>query len=213
MSVHICYPTIFRSRVSLPNSVVGIKPTTSTPFTMSSVSSTFKTYELANYVDVLKEGKLNTVVAPKPLEPTQNPLRMGFDTAGLIAEVGSGDVRVFKVGDAVYGTPYINGDVSFGKYFAIDAKYLAHKPKQPDIQPGCWSVPQTGIQIAKAVDADVITTASPRNTELVKALGADQIVNYTSQKWGIVLAEHSVDLIYDCGVEPESWATDAQVLK
>ncbi|KAG7376888.1 hypothetical protein PHYPSEUDO_012578 [Phytophthora pseudosyringae] len=32
---------------------------------------------------------------------------------------------------------------------------------------------QLGIQIAKAFGAEVITTASPRNTDLVKSLGAD----------------------------------------
>uniref|UniRef100_H3H710 EF-hand domain-containing protein n=1 Tax=Phytophthora ramorum TaxID=164328 RepID=H3H710_PHYRM len=73
---------------------------------------------------------------------------------------------------------------------------------------------QFGIQIAKAFGAEVITTASPRNIELVKSLGADQVIDYTSEKWGDVLAEHSVDVIYDCAVESESWSSDAQkVLK
>ncbi|KAG7386561.1 hypothetical protein PHYBOEH_008635 [Phytophthora boehmeriae] len=71
-----------------------------------------------------------------------------------------------------------------------------------------------GIQIAKAVGAEVITTASARNAELVKSVGADQVIEYTSQQWWDVLGEHSVDLIYDCGMEPQSWDKDAQrVLK
>ncbi|POM63531.1 Alcohol dehydrogenase [Phytophthora palmivora] len=181
-----------------------------------------------------------------PMAPTaDNPFRMGFDTAGIVVEVGSGDVRGFKVGDAVYGTPDITAGGSFGEYFPIDTKYLAHKPSNLTfneaagvpmagltsyqalnnlgqlqagqrvlILGGSSATGQFAIQIAKARGAEVITTASPRNIELVRSLGADQVVEYTSEKWGTVLAEHSVDLIYDCGVEPESWATDAQkVLK
>ncbi|ETP55251.1 hypothetical protein F442_00190 [Phytophthora nicotianae P10297] len=181
-----------------------------------------------------------------PTGPTaENPLRMGFDMAGVVVEVGSGDVQGFKVGDAVYGTPDITAGGSFGEYFAVDAKYLAHKPSnltfneaagvpmagQTSYQAlnnlgkleagqrvlilgGSSATGQFGIQIAKARGAEIITTASPRNMELVKSLGADQVIDYTSEKWGTVLTEHSVDLIYDCGVEPESWAMDAQkVLK
>ncbi|OWZ00627.1 hypothetical protein PHMEG_00028142 [Phytophthora megakarya] len=180
-----------------------------------------------------------------PTAPTaENPLRMGFDTAGVVVEVGNGDVRDFNVGDAVYGTPDITAGGAFGEYFVIDAKYLAHKPSNLTfneaagipmagmtsyqalnlgelqegqrvlILGGSSATGQFGIQIAKARGAEVVTTASPRNVEFVKALGADQVIEYTSEKWGSVLAAHSVDLIYDCGVEGESWATDAQkVLK
>ncbi|POM61978.1 alcohol dehydrogenase [Phytophthora palmivora] len=70
------------------------------------------------------------------------------------------------------------------------------------------------IQIAKAQGAKVITTCSSRNTELAKSLGADIVVDYTQEKWGEVLPQHSVDLIFDCAVEPESWNNEAQrVLK
>ncbi|KAG6955079.1 hypothetical protein JG688_00012051 [Phytophthora aleatoria] len=152
-----------------------------------------------------------------PTAPTaETPLRMGFDTAGVVVEVGSGDVRGFKVGDAVYGTPDITAGGSFAEYFAIDTKYLAHKPTGGWvlILGGSSATGQFAVQVAKARGADVITTVSPRNIELVTSLGADQVIDYTSKKWGTVLAEHSVDLIYDCGVEPASWATDAQkVLK
>eukprot|EP00644_Phytophthora_capsici_P017362 jgi/Phyca11/10872/fgenesh1_pm.PHYCAscaffold_57_\ len=181
-----------------------------------------------------------------PTAPTtENPFGMGFDTAGVVVEVGSGDVRSLKVGDAVYGTPDRTAGGSFSEYFAVDAKYLAQKPSNLTFNEAA-AVPVTGltsyqalvklgqlqaghcvlilgggsatgqfaIQIAKALGAEAITTASPRNLELVKSLGVDKVVDYTSEKWGSVLAEHSVDLIYDCGVEPASWASGAQkVLK
>ncbi|KAK1931454.1 2-methylene-furan-3-one reductase [Phytophthora citrophthora] len=181
-----------------------------------------------------------------PTAPSvENPFGMGFDTAGVVVEVGSGDVRGLKLGDAVYGTPDRTAGGSFSDYFAIDSKYLAQKPSNLTfneaaavpvagltsyqaltemgklqagervlILGGGGATGQFAIQIAKALGAEVITTASPRNLKLVKSLGADQVVDYTSEKWGSVLAEHSVDLIYDCGVERGSWASDAQkVLK
>ncbi|OWZ20513.1 Alcohol dehydrogenase [Phytophthora megakarya] len=66
------------------------------------------------------------------------------------------------------------------------------------------------IQIAKAVGAEVITTCSHRNVELVQSLGADQVIDYTKERWSDVLAEHSVDLIYDCDFEATSWNVEAQ---
>lgn len=70
------------------------------------------------------------------------------------------------------------------------------------------------VQIAKALGAYVIATSSSRNIELLKLLGADEVVDYTKDKWVDVLAPNSVDLLYDCGKEPNSWNSDAQkVLK
>ncbi|GAB9472484.1 Quinone oxidoreductase protein [Globisporangium polare] len=70
------------------------------------------------------------------------------------------------------------------------------------------------VQIAKALGAHVITTTSFRNTEFVKSLGADQVIDYTKENWGEVVEPHSIDVIYDCGFEPNAWNNDAQkVLK
>ncbi|KAF1316349.1 Quinone oxidoreductase protein, partial [Globisporangium splendens] len=71
------------------------------------------------------------------------------------------------------------------------------------------------IQIAKALGASFIAaTTSARNHELVKSFGADRVINYTSERWVDVLDAHSIDIIYDCGAEPNAWNTDAQrVLK
>jgi NADPH:quinone reductase-like Zn-dependent oxidoreductase len=70
------------------------------------------------------------------------------------------------------------------------------------------------IQIAKALGAHVTTTTSFRNAEFVKSLGADHVIDYTKEKWVDVLHPHSIDVLYDCGMEPASWNDDAQkVLK
>jgi len=68
------------------------------------------------------------------------------------------------------------------------------------------------VQIAKALGAFVITTTSKRNIDLLKQFGVDQVIDYTKDKWVDVLTPHSVDLIYDCGKEPNSWNSDAQVV-
>ncbi|KAF4315604.1 hypothetical protein BBO99_00009268 [Phytophthora kernoviae] len=153
-----------------------------------------------------------------PVAPTvENPFRLGFDMAGVVTDVGSGDVRGLKVGDSVFAMPYLDGPGSYGEYINVDANYQAlvtlgnlQAGQRVLILGGGCATGMFGIQIAKALGAEVITTASTRNVELVKSLGADQVIEYTTQKWGDILAEHSVDLIYDCGMEPESWATNAQ---
>ncbi|TMW67015.1 hypothetical protein Poli38472_012131 [Pythium oligandrum] len=67
------------------------------------------------------------------------------------------------------------------------------------------------IQVAKALGASfVAATASTRNVDFVKSFGADQVIDYTSEKWANILEAHSIDLIYDCGVEPKAWDEGAQ---
>jgi len=65
---------------------------------------------------------------------------------------------------------------------------------------GCGT---TGIQIAKALGAsEVITTTSGANVDYVKKLGADTIINYHSSNWWEVVADESVDVIYDTVGQP-----------
>ncbi|CAE8651834.1 unnamed protein product [Polarella glacialis] len=57
----------------------------------------------------------------------------------------------------------------------------------------------TGIQLAKALGASaVITTTSAANAEYVSSLGATHAIDYHSHNWFDVLADSSVDVIYDC---------------
>ncbi|MFM5931300.1 MAG: NADP-dependent oxidoreductase [Novosphingobium sp.] len=48
---------------------------------------------------------------------------------------------------------------------------------------GAGGVGTFAIQIAKGLGAHVITTASPRGRDLVERLGADEVIDYTSQRF------------------------------
>merc|ERR1712046_125267 len=56
-----------------------------------------------------------------------------------------------------------------------------------------------GIQLAKAMGAkEVITTCSGTHSDFVKSLGADQVIDYHKQNYYDVLANKSIDVVYDC---------------
>ncbi|TMW61344.1 hypothetical protein Poli38472_012535 [Pythium oligandrum] len=180
-----------------------------------------------------------------PTRPTaEKPLRLGFDGAGSIAEVGS-EVTDFQVGDDVVVLTDFAVTGTFAEYLTLDAEFVVHKPKSLSLHEaaglplvgissyqallagkvsagdrvliigGSSATGAVGIQLAKELGASfVATTASMRNIDFVKSFGPDQVIDYTQEKWGDVLEPHSIDVIYDCGMEATSWEGDAQrVLK
>ncbi|KAG6584710.1 putative alcohol dehydrogenase [Phytophthora cinnamomi] len=148
----------------------------------------------------------------------EHPFRLGFDLAGKVVELGS-EVKDYAIGDEVYAMPWLDAIGSFGEYIntswqAIHTYGKLQKDQRVLIIGGSSGTGTFAIQIAKAVGAQVITTCSRRNVELVKSLGADRVIDYTKEKWSEVLDEHSIDLIYDCDFEASSWNVEAQkVLK
>jgi len=63
------------------------------------------------------------------------------------------------------------------------------------IQAGSGGVGTIAIQLAKHVGAEVFTTCSPRNHELVAGLGADHVIDYRTQDWAVEAAD--VDVILE----------------
>lgn len=130
---------------------------------------------------------------------------LGHDLSGVVLAVGS-KVKHFKVGDEVFAMSAKTG--AFGEHLIIDERMAAHKPKNLSHQEAAsvpmaaltaWQAflitklkPQDkvlviggsggvgifAIQIAKALGADVTTVCSTANVELVKQLGAQQVVDY-----------------------------------
>ena len=152
------------------------------------------------------------------------PLTLGWDAAGVVAEVGSA-VTGFAVGDAVYGVPNFPGDGSYAEYCAAKASQFAHKPQRLSfteaagvplagltawtglfgpgqlqagqrvlIQGASGGVGGFAVQFAKAKGAYVIGTASAGNLDYVRQLGADEALDYRTQPEDLV---RDVDVVLE----------------
>ncbi|MFD5598542.1 NADP-dependent oxidoreductase [Leucobacter sp. NPDC058333] len=78
------------------------------------------------------------------------------------------------------------------------------------IHAGAGGVGSIAIQIAKHLGATVATTASARNEELVRSLGADIVIDYRSQDFESELSDY--DFVLD-GVGGESLQKSLRVLR
>jgi NADPH:quinone reductase-like Zn-dependent oxidoreductase len=132
----------------------------------------------------------------------KNPVR-GTDVAGTVEAVGPGVTR-FKPGDEVFGS----ADGSYADFAAASEDKLAPKPtnltfEQAAATPMAGLVAQQAlrgvragqkvlingasggvgtfaVQIAKALGAEVTGVCSTRNVDMVRSLGADHIIDYTT---------------------------------
>ncbi len=153
------------------------------------------------------------------------PIILGWDTAGVIVEKGKGvsgfaiGDRVFaRPATTRQGTyaEYVAVDenllarmpepMSYEEAAAIPLAGLtawqclvdAGAIKKGDkvlIHAGSGGVGSFAIQIAKSFSAYVATTASGKNEDMVKSLGADQFINYQEEEFSEVI--HDFDLVLD----------------
>lgn len=72
------------------------------------------------------------------------------------------------------------------------------------VQAGAGGVGVVAIQIAKHLGATVVTTCSARNAELVRSMGADEVIDYREVAWDEVLATSRVDVVLDALGLPEA---------
>src|SRR6201987_3055347 len=63
------------------------------------------------------------------------------------------------------------------------------------IQGGAGGVAGFAILLAKHIGATVITTASARNHDYVRSLGADRVIDYNTQDFAV--AVHDCDVVFD----------------
>ncbi|MED3712440.1 NADP-dependent oxidoreductase [Peribacillus frigoritolerans] len=151
------------------------------------------------------------------------PLILGNDFSGKIVEVGT-SVTKFKVGDEVYGRPRANKMGTFTEYLSVNQEDIALKPKNLSfeeaasiplvgltsyqalhdilriekghkilIHAGSGGVGTFAIQLAKHMGAFVATTASD-GTDLVKSLGADEVINYKKEKFEYSIRDYNAVL-------------------
>lgn len=146
----------------------------------------------------------------------------GMALSGRVEAVGA-KVTALRVGDEVFGDAPAFG--AFAEYASVPAQRLAPKPANLSFEEAAatpWAVTplqalrdlgglQAGqkvlingasggvgswaIQIAKALGADVTAVCSGRNTEMVRALGADAVVDYTKEDF--VSGGARFDLVFD----------------
>jgi len=163
--------------------------------------------------------------------------RLGVDFAGVVVETGS-DVTRFAIGDAVFGggagafAEYLRiaedraialkpENVSFEEAAAIPIAALTALQALRDvgqIQAGekvlingaSGGVGTYTVQIAKELGAEVHGVCSTRNVEMVRALGADHVIDYKNQNY--TDSDIQYDLIIDM-VGNQSLGANRHVLK
>ncbi|MCI1135838.1 NADP-dependent oxidoreductase [Enterococcus gallinarum] len=167
----------------------------------------------------LREGYL------KQMFPWSFPIILGWDVAGEIVEVGQkvkdyhvGD-RIFARPETTRFGTYadytivdsnllapVPESIAFTEAAAVPLAGLTALQALFDhgslkagekvlIHAGAGGVGIYAIQLAKNAGAYVITTASPRNHELVKKLGADEVIDYHTTDFEEVLTD--IDLVFD----------------
>jgi NADPH:quinone reductase-like Zn-dependent oxidoreductase len=117
----------------------------------------------------------------------------GVDLAGVVEAVGTG-VTEFAVGDEVFGLVGWSG--AHAEYVALaESAPIAHKPANLSFEEAAavgdgsriviygasGSLGTAAVQIAKHLGAHVTGVTSTRNVELVRSLGADEVIDYTHE--------------------------------
>jgi NADPH:quinone reductase-like Zn-dependent oxidoreductase len=87
-------------------------------------------------------------------------------------------------------------------HVAADQKVLIHG--------GAGGIGSQAIQMAKAAGAYVATTAGSKDLDFVKSLGADEVIDYTTQDFSTILKDY--DVVFDT-VGGETNTKSYQVLK
>lgn len=154
------------------------------------------------------------------LRAPRNPV-VGSDLAGVVAAVGR-DVTRFDVGDAVYGTGHGSfaelaratesklalkpGTLSFEQAATVPVSGMTALQAVRDhgrVKPGdqvlvlgaSGGVGSYAVQVAKAHGAVVTGVASTAKLDFVRRLGADAVLDYTTD----VLPDRRFDVILDVG--------------
>ncbi|HYM78670.1 MAG TPA: NAD(P)-dependent alcohol dehydrogenase [Candidatus Dormibacteraeota bacterium] len=148
--------------------------------------------------------------------------RLGADVAGEVEAVGK-NITQLKPGDAVFGTcrgalaeyacssesrlaPKPEG-VTFEQAASVGIAAITALQALRDkghIQPGqnvlvngaAGGVGTFGVQIAKTFDANVTGVCSAKNLDTVQSIGADHVIDYTSEDY--TRSRQSYDIILDC---------------
>ena len=160
--------------------------------------------------------------------------RLGADFSGIVEAVGN-EVTDFKAGDAVFGgrsgafAEYVcvqkgiahkPANVTFEQAGTVGIAGLTalqglrdHGKLQPGqkvlINGAAGGVGTFAVQIAKALGAEVTAVCSTRNVDLIRSLGADQVIDYTKEDF--TRSRQRYDLLLDIAGN-RSWSEYRRVL-
>ena len=160
--------------------------------------------------------------------------RTGIDFAGTVEAVGK-DVTHVQPGDEVFGArsgalaEYLTvrdaivrkpGNITFEEAAAVPVAAITALQGLRDkgklqagqkvlINGASGGVGTFAVQIAKALGAEVTGVCSTRNVELVRSLGADNVVDYTAEDF--TRSNRSYDLVLDVAGS-RSWSECRRVL-
>ncbi|MBV7506768.1 NADP-dependent oxidoreductase [Bacillus sp. sid0103] len=167
----------------------------------------------------IRDGKVKLLVKYKM------PLILGNDFSGVVAKVGAkvtrfkvGDEiyarpRKSKIGTFAEYIAIHEDDIALKpknlsfeeaasiplvgltSYQALTDILQLQKEQKILIQAGAGGVGTFAIQLAKLMGATVATTASEAGANLVKSLGADEIINYKTEKFEEILKNY--DAVFD----------------
>ncbi|MBS8263933.1 NADP-dependent oxidoreductase [Mesobacillus boroniphilus] len=167
----------------------------------------------------IRDGKVKLLVKYKM------PLILGNDFSGVVAKVGAkvtrfkvGDEiyarpRKSKIGTFAEYIAIHEDDIALKpknlsfeeaasiplvgltSYQALIDNLQLQKGQKVFIQAGAGGVGTFAIQLAKLMGATVATTASEAGENLVKSLGADEIINYKTEKFEEILTNY--DAVFD----------------
>ncbi|MEO8846382.1 MAG: NADP-dependent oxidoreductase [Kofleriaceae bacterium] len=174
----------------------------------------------------IRDGKVKLVLRLKP------PVHLGCDVAGVVEAIGAevtrfavGDdvfarlekLRMGGLAERVCADEKVvaikPANASFVEAAAMPLVGLTSLQALRDvaklapgqrvlIHAGAGGVGCHAIQIAKQLKLWVVTTTSTKNLELAAELGADQVIDYTTQRLGD--AVHDLDAVFDTlGAESE----------
>ncbi|NQV42630.1 MAG: NADP-dependent oxidoreductase [Candidatus Marinimicrobia bacterium] len=161
----------------------------------------------------------------REMMPITFPFTMGFDVSGVVVEAGDqvsnfkkgdevysrpngmqagtiAEYAVIKAEEIAIKSANISHQeaasiplVGLTAWQALVTKGNIQKGQKVLIHAGSGGVGTLAIQMAKYLGAQVATTTSATNIELVKSLGADLVIDYKTQKFEEALSDY--DLVID----------------
>lgn len=167
------------------------------------------------------------------------PAILGGDFAGVVAEVGD-DVSEFMAGDEVYGQATLGSGsfaefsavkatstarkpesvdfihaaalplVGASAVQALEEHIKLSRGQKILVHGGAGGIGHVAIQLAKIHEAYVAATVNTNDRDFVKKLGADEVIDYKTQKFEEIIKD--VDAIFDT-VGRETTAKSFTVLK